>query len=171
MGLLDRLLGRRAPQAADARSITGPEAIDRWKYLLRTAPAEPLGVAHVEGLAALSADASAPMLHGLRRALSALEPGTVVPSAPDVLIRAAVRAERTDPGFLERTVAAGPKGQESLGALASAVIATAALAPFLRTYDPELGADGLAARRAQDFDVEGGTHDSDSHDDELADED
>src|SRR5262245_65890230 len=89
MGLLDRLLGRRAPQAADARSITGPEAIDRWKYLLRTAPAEPLGVAHVEGLAALSADASAPMLHGLRRALSALEPGTVVPSAPDVLIRAA----------------------------------------------------------------------------------
>jgi len=168
MGLLDRLLGRRAPQPADARPLTGPEAIDRWRYLLRTAPAEALGVGHVEGLAALSAEASAPMLHGLRRALSALEPGTVVPSAPDVLIRAAVRAERTAPGFLERTLAAGARGQETLGALAGAVVATGTLAPFLRGYDAELGADGLADRRAREFDVEGGP-DSDSH--ELDDED
>jgi len=169
MGLLDRLLGRRAPQAADARPLTGPEAIDRWKYLLRAAPAEALGVGHVEGLAALSPDASAPMLHSLRRALSALEPGTVVPSAPDVLMRSAIRAERTAPGFLERTLGAGAKGQETLGALAGAVVATGTLLPYLRGYDAEIGADALASHRAPDFDVEGSATDSDSH--ELDDED
>ena len=111
------------------------------------------------------------MLQRLRTALSALEPGAVVPADPAVLIRAAARANRRAPGFLERALAADARGRQGLAGLAAAVVATSAAAPFLRSFEPGLGEEALASRRAPDLDVDapdqpGGHGEHDDLDDE-----
>ncbi|HTS80327.1 MAG TPA: hypothetical protein VMH40_06990 [Myxococcaceae bacterium] len=175
MGLLDRLLrGRRTSPPGASRELTGPEVVARWRYLLATAPPEVLATAHGEGLAGLGGETRGEVLHRLRAALSALEPGAVVPSDEGVLVRAASRAERRAPGFLERALSADARGTTALTGLAAAVVAAPAAAPFLRTFEPGLVGDALADRRAPDFD-----HHDDSghempgggHDDELDGED
>ena len=155
MGLLDRLFrGRRTPEMSEPRPLTGPEALVRWRYLLVTAPPEALVAAHTDGLAALDADAQVQVLHRVRSALSALESGTVVPKEPEVLVRAAARAERRAPGFIERALSTDAPGRRALTGLASAVVVTAAAAPFLRGFEPELGSDALADGGAPDFDAD-----------------
>ncbi|HZX41190.1 MAG TPA: hypothetical protein VFE93_05075 [Myxococcaceae bacterium] len=174
MGLLDRLFkGRRTPAPSDARPLTGEEALARWRYVLRTAPPEALSAAHAEGLATLGDGARAEVLHRLRSALSALDPGEVVPSDPQVLARAAERTERRAPGFLEHALASDARGRQLLGGLAAAVVGTSALAPFLRGFEPGLDAEALADRRAPDFDVDTpeGPGATAAHDDDLGDED
>jgi hypothetical protein len=177
MGLLDRLFrGRRTSAEAPPRPVTGPEAIARWKYLLVTAPPEALATAHSDGLAALGADARAEVLRRMRTALSALEPGAVIPTDAPVLARAAARAERRSPGFLERALSTDPGGERALTGLASAVVVTVAAAPFLRGFEPGLGAEALADRRAPDFEAleeanEVPASAGAGHDDELDDED
>ena len=174
MGLLDRLFGgRRRPEARDPRTLTGSEALARWRYLVLIAPPEVLVAAHGDGLAGLGAEAQVDVLHRVRTALSALEPGAVVPREVEVLVRAAARAERRAPGFLERALSTDAPGRRALTTLASAVVATVVAAPFLRDFDPSLSADALAARRGPDFegdgdpapDLPGATHD-DGLDDE-----
>jgi hypothetical protein len=176
MGLLDRLFrGRRTPPAGDARPITGPEAVARWRYLLVTAPPEALTTAHADGLAGLGGDIRTEVLQRLRSALSALEPGAVVPAEGAVLVRAAARAERRSPGFLERALSADSRGERALTGLATAVVASAVAAPFLRGFEPGLSAEALADRRAPDLDAEGGDPEAHApghdHGDELDDED
>ncbi len=177
MGLLDRLLrGRRTPDPGDARPLTGEEALARWRYVLRTAPPEALFAAHAEGLAALGDAPRAEVLQRLRAALSVLEPGEVVPADAAVLARAATRAERRHPGFLERGLATDPRGWEVLGGLAAAMVGTAAAAPFLRGFEPGLAGEALVDRRAPDFELDAPEHSGESgapagHDDDLDDED
>ncbi|HVP62848.1 MAG TPA: hypothetical protein VMT11_19995 [Myxococcaceae bacterium] len=174
MGLLDRLLrGRRTPDASEARPLTGEEVLARWRYLLGTAPPEALSAAHTDGLGALGETARAEVLHRLRAALSALEAGAVVPSDAAVLMRAAARAERRAPGFFERALATDARGRQALGGLAAAVVVTSSAAPFLRGFEPGLGEEALADRRAPDFDVEASEESGapPAHDDDLGDED
>jgi hypothetical protein len=177
MGLLDRFFrGRRTPTPSDAPPLTGPEAIARWRYLLVTAPPEALTTAHAEGLAGLEADLRAEVLQRLRTALSALEPGAVVPADGAVLVRAAARAERRAPGFLERALSADSRGQRALTGLAAAVVTSSVATPFLRNFQPGLSPDALADRRAPDLDLdEGHGHSAPGHGDhdhdELGDED
>jgi hypothetical protein len=170
MGLLDRLFrGRRTPEASEPRPLTGPEALARWRYLLVTAPPEALAAAHAAGLAALRADAQGELLHRLRTALSALEPGAVAPREPEVLVRAAARAERRAPGFIERALSTDAPGRQALTRLASAVVVTGAAAPFLRGFEPELGSDAQADGGGPDFDPDATP--GAAHDDDLDDED
>jgi hypothetical protein len=175
MGLLERLFrGSRTPGPSEARPVSGPEALARWRYLVVTAPPEVLVAAHADGLAGLGADAQADVLHRVRTALSALEPGAVAPREPEVLVRAAARAERRAPGFLERALSTDAPGRQALTTLASAVVATAVATPFLRGFDPSLSAEALAARRGPDFEGDGDpTPDlpGATHDDDLDDED
>jgi hypothetical protein len=171
--LLDRLFrGRRRPEASGPRPLTGPEALARWRYLVVTAPPEALVAAHAAGLAALGADAQGEVLHRVRTALSALEPGAVAPREPEVLVRAAARAERRAPGFIERALSTDVPGRRALTGLASAVVATGAAAPFLRGFEPELGSDAQADGGAPDLDADAfpDTHGA-AHDDDLDDED
>jgi len=174
MGLLDRLFrGRQTPEATEARPpITGPEALARWRYLLVTAPPEALAAAHADGLARMDVDTQAGVLHRMRSALSALEPGAVSPRESEVLVRAAARAERRAPGFLERALSTDAAGRRSLDGLATLVVASSAAAPFLVGFQPGMGEDPLAERRAPDFEVDAsGDGPGPTHDDELDDED
>ena len=179
MGLIDRLLrGRRAPEDQETRPLTSEEALARWRYLLGAAPPEALSEAHGHALETLGEVPRAEVLQRLRTGLSALEPGAAVPADPAVLIRAAARAERRAPGFLEGVLAADVRGRQGLAGLAAAVVASRAAAPFLRRFEAGREPKALADRRAApELDVDApsgpgghGGHGDHDHDD-LGDED
>src|SRR3954451_7055149 len=136
MGLLDRLFGRgprRSPYGAGqggqyqqqypqqqypeqgyglrpARSAD-EQAIERYRYLLRTAPPDQVEAAHAEAFAKLTPDQRRQLLEQLS---SAVPPGERPRGDdPQTLARAATRAEFRQPGFLERTFSGpgyGPGG-------------------------------------------------------------
>ena len=166
MGLIDRLFrGRRATEDGDTRPLTAEEALARWRYLVGSAPPEALSEAHGRALEALGEASRAEVLQRLRAGLSALEPGAVVPADPAVLIRAAARAERRTPGFLERALAADARGRQGLAGLATAVVASGAVAPFLGGFQPGQEPGALTDHRAEvDVDAPGGHGDHDDLD-------
>ena len=167
MGLIDRLFGgRRATEERDARPLTVEEALSRWRYLVGTAPPEALSEAHARALEALGEVSRAEVLQRLRAGLSALEPGAVVPADPAVLMRAASRAERRTPGFLERALAGDARGRQGLTGLATAVVASGAVAPFLGGFQPGQEPGALTDHRAEvDVDAPGGPGGHGDHDD------
>jgi hypothetical protein len=117
MGLLDKLRERLAPQAAPApseprfppsRPAAGDDrdpdevAIERYKYMLKTAPPETIEKAHAEAFAALTPEQRQQVLE---------EMSTAVPEAerarstdPHEMARMATRAEMSRPGTMERTL-------------------------------------------------------------------
>src|SRR4051812_17952539 len=125
MGLLDRLFGRRdryddrrsygyddgssgyqSPQAPRSAPRSADEqAIERYRYLLRTAPPEKIEEAHAEAFAQLSPEQRRQVLEQL----SAAVPAGERPRADDArtLARAATRAELRQPGILERAFGGG----------------------------------------------------------------
>ena len=115
MGFLDRLLGREtprqpqyapqpyAPQPTDARAPADPDqvAIERYRYLLRTAPPDALEQAHAEAFAQLTPEQRRQVLDGLA---AEVPPGErAADDDPRSLARMATRAELRQPGTLERT--------------------------------------------------------------------
>jgi hypothetical protein len=125
MGLLDRLFGRRSsddryqrqeyrPQPAPAppRGTThdgrlpDEQAVERYRYLLRTAPPDQIEQAHAEAFAQLTPDQRQQVLTQLAAAVpSAERPRS---DDPQTLARAATRAEMRQPGTLERAFGPGP---------------------------------------------------------------
>src|SRR3954464_9372358 len=118
MGLLDRLFGRRrqeryrdtyrdsAPGYTSSgrrrENLTDEQAIERYRYLLRTAPPEQIEEAHTEAFAQLTPDQRQQVLAQLAAAVPAGErPRT---DDPRTLARAATRAEMRQPGILERAL-------------------------------------------------------------------
>jgi hypothetical protein len=174
MGLLDRLLkGRRSPDAQDARPLSADEALARWRFVVGKAPPETLAEAHSRALDSLGDVPRSEVLQRLRSGLSSLETGVVVPSEPALVVRAAARAERRVPGFIERTLASDARGRQTLSGLAAAVVATSVALPFLRGFDSAVGAESPQGRRSQELDVDApaAPGSSDDHDHDLDDED
>ena len=130
MGLLDRLFGRSGrpspygPQGGqpydrgqyDDGRPGGPaprsadeQAIERYRYLLRTAPPDQVEAAHAEAFAKLTPDQRRQVLEQL----AATVPASERPRGDDAqsLARAATRAEFRQPGTLERAFGGfGPRG-------------------------------------------------------------
>lgn len=90
-----------APAGGDA------QAVERYRYLLRTAPPDALEKAHAEAFAQLSSEQRRQVLEQMAQNVPAAER----PSSddPQSLARAATRAEVRQPGFMERTFG-GPMG-------------------------------------------------------------
>ncbi|WP_222266585.1 hypothetical protein [Modestobacter marinus] len=87
--------GRQPARSADE------QAIERYRYLLRTAPPDQVEAAHAEAFAKLTPDQRRQVLEQLS---SAVPPGERPRGDdPQTLARAATRAEFRQPGFLERT--------------------------------------------------------------------
>ena len=123
MGLLDRLFGRGRHR--EARGTAGPgegyrpgydqgydrpqrlpqsmdqQAVERYRYLLRTAPPDQIEEAHAEAFAQLSPEQRRQVLAQLGDAVPAGE--RPVDDSPRTLARTATRAELRQPGFMERT--------------------------------------------------------------------
>jgi hypothetical protein len=122
MGLLDRLFGRRRhddsyyqdgyaqgghqeyappPQyPAEGQRPDDERAIERYRYLLRTAPPDKIEEAHAEAFTQLSPDQRQQVLAQLAAAVPASERPTT--DDPRTLARVATRAELRRPGTLER---------------------------------------------------------------------
>jgi len=87
--------------------MTDQQAIERYQYLLRTAPPEAIEQAHEEAFATLSPQQRRAVLEQLA---TATPPGerSALKDDPHNLARAATRVEIRQPGFLERMFGAGP---------------------------------------------------------------
>ena len=81
-------------------------AIERYRYLLRTAPPQTIEQVHAEAFAKLSPAQRQQVLAELKAGLPPYEQPHA--SDPQSLARAATRAEYMNPGFMERTL--GPQG-------------------------------------------------------------
>ena len=171
MGFLDRLFGgaddaRQAPpvpqyrSGAQAPGMQPPRsedeiAIERYRYLLKTAPPETIEQVHAEAFAKLTE----PQRQQVLAELSAGLPPQEQPRStdPQAMARAATRAEYTNPGFMERTLGPqrqGPSfgsmlGSSILGTVVGYVIGSALVSSFLapglaydQGYEDGSAADG-----------------------------
>jgi hypothetical protein len=121
MGLLDRLFGRRTPAPQEYRPpppyaqptthdgrLPDDQAVERYRYLLRTAPPDTIEQAHAEAFAQLTPDQRQQVLTQLAAAVPANERPRS--DDPETLARVATRAEVRQPGTLERALGGGQYG-------------------------------------------------------------
>jgi hypothetical protein len=105
MGILDKLLGRDEPaRAAEPQAPRGnadEQAIERYRYLLQTAPPGAIEQAHQEAFAQLTPEQRTQVLSELSRVVPAAERANAQPE-PQALARLATRAELREPGTLQR---------------------------------------------------------------------
>lgn len=157
MGFLDRLFGASPTAAApvvsrDAAADEDRRAVERYRYLLRTAPPETIEQVHAEAFAKLTDVQRAVIYEELSRGAGTGE--RPLSSEPATLARAATRAEMRVPGSMERAVggtggfAAGGIGTaiagSLLGTVAGYVIGSALVGAFL-PWDGGWSSDAGAA--------------------------
>ncbi|MCD5346926.1 hypothetical protein [Agromyces sp. S2-1-8] len=167
MGFFDRLFGAPEPQRpvppAPGRGLTPDElAIERYRYLLRTAPPEAIEQVHAEAFAKLTPEQRQQVYRALADQAPAGE--RLVSDDPSALARAATRQELRAPGSMERAFSnagaqGGPQGAgrpgpsfgqmfggSLLGSIAGVVVGTAiadAILPDPASFDAG-GADAGA---------------------------
>jgi len=160
MGFLDRLFGAQdevAPAISRRHAPNDDElAVDRYRYLLRTAPPETIEQVHAEAFGRLSESQRALVYEELSKGAGTGE--RPLSSEPATLARAATRKEMRDPGSLERTLT-GPSfgsmvGSTLLGTVAGYVIGSALVSAFLpwdAAYDSSADSGGADADASGDF--------------------
>jgi hypothetical protein len=156
MGFLDRLLGRSerpespprehasASSAAEPGELTDEQALERYRYLVRTAPPDAIERAHEEAFAKLTPEQRRMALRDLSAAVPEHE--RIGSDDPRSLARMATRAETSRPGTVERAFGGGGGmlggvGGTLLGSFAAA-FAGSLVAQALFS---ELGAEEAAA--------------------------
>jgi hypothetical protein len=117
MDMLRRLLGgdesRSQVARPQSREMSSDEqAVERYRYLLRTAPPETIEEAHAEAFAKLTPEQRRMVLQELDSTLTPAEraAGATYDEDPRSLARLATRAEMRQPGTLERTWSGIPAG-------------------------------------------------------------
>lgn len=113
-----------APYAQSSSGQSGADAVERYQYLLRTAPPDQLEKAHEEAFAAMSASERAEVLSALSNAGAM----TTDDSAAG-LARSATRLEMSQPGSLSSALSStlGGRGGALLGGLAAGVAGSAVI--------------------------------------------
>jgi len=174
MSFFDRIFG--APNAEPVPLGAGvrtddDRAVERYRYLLQTAPPETIEQVHAEAFAKLSAEQRRLVFDELARTSPAGE--APADDQPATLARAATRSELRQPGTMERSLA-GPSfgqmvGASLLGTVAGYVIGSAIATAFLPPMDagltdagptdagpPDAGADAGADPGADASGFDGG---------------
>src|SRR5687768_1868749 len=132
-----------------------PRAIERYRYMLRTAPPDDIERAHEEAFQQLTPEQRRIVLQELTTQVPASEASTS--DDPRSLARMATRAELRQPGTMERTFGTmqGPGlGGIFLSTIAGAFVGTAIADAF---FDNDSGTDAAAADSGpSDGDTEGG---------------
>jgi len=130
MGFLDRFFGAAevggpsVPRRAARTASEDERAVERYRYLLRTAPPATIEQVHAEAFARLSDAQRALIYKELSRGAGTGE--RPLSSEPATLARAAIRAEMRTPGAMERVV-----GGSLLGTVAEDVVGSALVNAFL----------------------------------------
>jgi hypothetical protein len=124
MGLFDKLKERLAGTAGQghgaqgygapqpqARAPQDPDqaAIERYRYMLRTAPPETVEQAHAEAFAKLTPEQRQKVLADVGSAVPESERATS--TDPQAMARMATRAEMRQPGTMERALGGGAGGR------------------------------------------------------------
>jgi hypothetical protein len=117
-------------------------AIERYRYLLRTAPPENIEEAHADAFARLTPAQRRQVLERLADELPAAERPTSSDD-PGSLARAATRAEMRRPGTLERVFGGAGMGGLAGGLLAGVALAFVGSAVIDGLFDTGLGDMGL----------------------------
>jgi hypothetical protein len=139
MGLLDRLFGssgnapaRNEPGGADRVASADEQAIERYRYLLKTAPPEAVEQAHAEAFARLTPEQRTEVL---RRFSESLPPASSARRAPVTPGDgpAATRAEMRDPGTSSAPWGGVASGWAAASAECSAARSSAAWPDVPRT--------------------------------------
>jgi hypothetical protein len=178
MGFLDRLFGSTETDAPPVpRGSAAPErsdderAVERYRYLLRTAPPETIEQVHAEAFAKLTDQQRALIYEELSKGAGTGE--RPLSSEPATLARAATRAEMRQPGAMERVVGGGSAGfmggglgttiaGSLLGTVAGYVIGSALVSAFL-PWDGGWGGDN-SADGGQDSGAQDGGQDASASD-------
>ncbi len=128
------------------RSDDDERAIERYRYMLRTAPPDQIEQAHADAFARLTPDQRREVLDGLA---AHVPPGELRGDDPHSLARTATRAELRDPGVLERTWQGPGLGSMFLSTLAGAFIGSAIAQQFFAedaaAAEADAGTEGDAA--------------------------
>jgi hypothetical protein len=149
MGISRWLGGGDDPARQQAGQLTDERAIERYRYMLRTAPPETIEQAHAEGFAQLNDRQRRMVLDELRQATPESERMAAGSDDPRTLARLATRAELRQPGTMERLFggSAGPGlggllAGSFFGSLAGTVIGSMIAREFLaHAADREAMAD------------------------------
>lgn len=143
MSFFDRLFGARTPEPEPSRAAVRSDddrAVERYRYLLQTAPPETIEQVHAEAFARLTPDQRRLVFSELSRTAPAGE--APADAEPASLARAATRSELRQPGTMERSLG-GPSfgqmvGASMLGTVAGYVIGSALASAFLPPMDAGL---------------------------------
>jgi hypothetical protein len=157
MGFLDRLLGRSpqresppeqdasVPSPGAAGELTDEQALERYRYLVRTAPPDAIERAHEEAFAKLTPEQRRMALRDLSAAVPEHE--RAGGDDPGSLARMATRAEVNRPGTVERAFGGGGGmlGGGVGGSLLGSFAAAFAGSLVAQSLFSELGGDEAAA--------------------------
>jgi hypothetical protein len=158
MGFLDRLLGREerptrpAAPAPPPRGSEDEQALERYRYLVRTAPPDRIEQAHEEAFAQLTPEQRRLALAELSREV----PDEAGGDDPRSLARMATRAELRRPGTVERAFGRAGGGMGGTG-MGMGGMGVPLLGSFATAFVGTLAAQALFADIA-----DGGLIDSDS---------
>jgi hypothetical protein len=116
MGILDRFregMGVQRPVTPEIGSSAEDQAIERYRYMLRTAPPETIEQAHAEAIAKLTPEQRQRVLQELSNEIPEGERAAAARAgfSPEDLARTATRAEVRQPGVMERTFGGLGAGQ------------------------------------------------------------
>lgn len=143
MGFLDRLFGGReeplpqqypggyGPPRPTAPAGSDEAAIERYRYLLRTAPPDAIEQAHAEAFAQLTPEQRQQVLAQLSAQVPPEERATS--DDPRQLARMATRAEMRSPGTLERSFGPGTMGGVGMGGLLAGSLLASVAGAFIGT--------------------------------------
>jgi len=166
MGFFGRLMGvesdadRQAASVAQRSASASPvdpeqQALERYRYMLRTAPPETLEQAHAEAFAKLTSEQRKRLLAELAESAPVAERGAIAATAvddPQALARVATRAEVRQPGILERTMGSGAMGfgASLLSSFAMGFVGSMVAQSFFSAIGGFDGADANAAEPSAD---------------------
>jgi hypothetical protein len=172
MGFLDRLFGTESPRRPE-QQVSPPDsdaqAIERYRYMVRTAPPDVLEQAHEEAFAKLTPEQRRQVVTGLAQAAPAGEAAAIAATSiddPKAMARAATRAEIRQPGLMERTL--GGAGGGFAGSLLSSFAMGFVGSMVANSFFSAMG--GFGADHGEGEQAEAATGEEAGHDgDQLAD--
>ena len=173
MDMLRRLFGGDEPRARAARSLPrsrdlspDEQAVERYRYLLRTAPPETIEDAHAEAFARLTSEQRRMVLQELNSTRTPAEraSGALYDEDPRSLARLATRAEMRQAGTLERTWSSMPAGigvgslmmGNFMSTIAGVMVGSMIADAFLGNAGYDAGSAETADASTGTFDAEGG---------------
>ena len=190
MGFLDRLFGRKEEEARQQPAAptyhghgerehqppdADEQALERYRYMLRTAPPETIEQAHEEAFAKLTPSQRAQALRELAAETPEGERAALAGGRddPKTLARLATRTEIRQPGAMERMfggtgrgLGMGGMGGTILGSLAAGFVGSIVAQQFLDSMgDDALGEDDTSAEAGdQETDADTGDYGSGDYD-------